>query len=95
MNAKDRAASHELCTGASGDISRLLEIMRRLRDPETGCKWDIEQDFNTIAPYTLEEAYEVNDAINQQDWPGLESELGDLLLQSVYHCQIADGTRFV
>ena len=69
-------------------IERLLEIMARLRDPETGCPWDIEQDFGTIAPYTIEEAYEVADAIERQDWPELEGELGDLLLQSVYHAQM-------
>ena len=68
---------------------RLLEIMRALRDPEHGCPWDIEQDFSSIAPYTIEEAYEVVDAIEQQNWTGLKSELGDLLLQSVYHSQIA------
>ena len=58
---------------------RLLEIMRALRDPEHGCPWDIEQDFSSIAPYTIEEAYEVADAIEQQNWTGLKSELGDLL----------------
>ena len=57
-------------------MERLLEIMRRLRDPETGCPWDIEQTFATIAPYTIEEAYEVADAIERQDWPELEGELG-------------------
>ena len=66
-------------------IERLLEIMRRLRDPQTGCPWDIEQDFDSIAPYTIEEAYEVADAIERRDWPELEGELGDLLLQTVYH----------
>ena len=71
-------------------IERLLEIMRRLRDPETGCPWDIEQTFATIAPYTIEEAYEVADAIERQDWPELEGELGDLLLQSVYHTAIGE-----
>ncbi|WP_299614443.1 nucleoside triphosphate pyrophosphohydrolase [uncultured Tateyamaria sp.] len=71
-------------------IERLLEIMRRLRDPETGCPWDIEQTFKTIAPYTIEEAYEVADAIERQDWAELEGELGDLLLQSVYHTAIGE-----
>ena len=71
-------------------IERLLEIMRRLRDPDTGCPWDIEQTFQTIAPYTIEEAYEVADAIERQDWPELEGELGDLLLQSVYHTAIGE-----
>ena len=66
-------------------IERLLEIMRRLRDPKNGCPWDIEQTFDTIAPYTIEEAYEVADAIERKDWPELEGELGDLLLQTVYH----------
>jgi len=71
-----------------GGMSRLLEIMRRLRDPDTGCPWDIEQDFNSIAPYTIEEAYEVADAIARNDWAELEGELGDLLLQTVYHTQM-------
>jgi ATP diphosphatase len=75
-------------------IERLQEIMRRLRDPETGCPWDIEQTFDTIAPYTIEEAYEVADAIERKDWPELEGELGDLLLQTVYHTAMGeeDGT---
>ncbi|MDQ7069338.1 MAG: nucleoside triphosphate pyrophosphohydrolase [Rhodobacterales bacterium] len=72
----------------NGGMSRLLAIMRALRDPDTGCPWDIEQDFNSIAPYTIEEAYEVADAIERADWPDLEGELGDLLLQTVYHTQI-------
>ena len=71
-------------------IERLLEIMRRLRDPETGCPWDIEQTFQTIAPYTIEEAYEVADAIERRDWAELEGELGDLLLQSVYHTAMGE-----
>ena len=69
-------------------LPRLVEVMRRLRDPEAGCPWDIEQDFATIAPYTIEEAYEVSDAIDRKDWPELEGELGDLLLQVVYHGQM-------
>lgn len=73
-----------------GGLPRLLRIMARLRDPENGCPWDIEQDFASIAPYTIEEAYEVADAIERQDWPELEGELGDLLLQVVYHSQMAD-----
>lgn len=72
-----------------GGMPRLLEIMRRLRDPKTGCPWDIEQDFASIAPYTIEEAYEVADAIERRDWAELKGELGDLLLQSVYHTQMA------
>lgn len=72
-----------------GGMPRLLEIMRRLRDPETGCPWDIEQDFSTIAPYTIEEAYEVADAIERQEWGELKGELGDLLFQSVFHAQMA------
>ena len=75
-------------TAPGNGITRLLEIMARLRDPQTGCPWDIEQNFQTIAPYTIEEAYEVADAIEKADWPGLEGELGDLLLQSVYHAQM-------
>ena len=78
----------DLIHDTKAGIDRLLHIMRRLRDPETGCPWDIEQTFQTIAPYTIEEAYEVADAIERQDWPELEGELGDLLLQTVYHTAI-------
>ena len=74
----------------SRDISRLIEIMAALRDPKTGCPWDIEQDFSTIAPYTVEEAYEVADAIARGDLDDLREELGDLLLQVVYHAQMAE-----
>ncbi|MFC4668388.1 nucleoside triphosphate pyrophosphohydrolase [Seohaeicola nanhaiensis] len=73
----------------NGGIERLLEIMRRLRDPKSGCPWDIEQDFATIAPYTIEEAYEVADAIEREAWDELKGELGDLLFQSVFHAQMA------
>ncbi len=73
-----------------GGMPRLLEIMRALRDPETGCPWDIEQSFESIAPYTVEEAYEVADAIARKDWDDLRDELGDLLLQAVYHARIAE-----
>lgn len=71
-------------------IDRLLAIMARLRDPATGCPWDIQQTFATIAPYTLEEAHEVADAIERQAWGELKGELGDLLFQTVYHAQMAD-----
>ena len=74
----------------SKDVSRLVEIMRALRAPETGCPWDVEQTFESIIPYTLEEAYEVAEAIAKSDMPNLEEELGDLLLQVVYHAQMAD-----
>lgn len=70
------------------NMNDLLEIMAKLRDPETGCPWDIEQSFETIAPYTIEEAYEVDDAIRAKDMPALVDELGDLLLQVVFHSQI-------
>ena len=69
----------------AGGVARLLDIMRRLRDPVTGCPWDIEQDFSTIAPYTLEEAHEVADAIERKAWDELRGELGDLLFQVVLH----------
>ena len=76
-------------------IERLLKVMARLRDPNGGCPWDLEQDFSTIAPYTIEEAYEVADAIERQDFDDLEGELGDLLLQVVYHAQMAkEAGRF-
>lgn len=68
----------------------LLRIMAKLRDPDGGCPWDVEQNFATIAPYTIEEAYEVADAIEQNDMDGLRGELGDLLLQVVFHAQMAD-----
>ena len=71
------------------EIDRLLDIMARLRDPQTGCPWDVEQDFQTIAPYTVEEAFEVADAIARDDMDDLRDELGDLLFQVVYHAQMA------
>ncbi|HJP05504.1 MAG: nucleoside triphosphate pyrophosphohydrolase [Chromatiales bacterium] len=71
------------------DINKLLEVMAQLRDPDTGCPWDIDQDFRSIAPYTIEEAYEVADAIERGDLEGLREELGDLLLQVVFHAQMA------
>ncbi|MEM9496759.1 MAG: nucleoside triphosphate pyrophosphohydrolase [Pseudomonadota bacterium] len=71
-------------------MDRLRAIMRALRDPDHGCPWDIEQTFGTIAPYTIEEAYEVADAIERGDWTDLQDELGDLLLQTVFHAQIAE-----
>jgi nucleoside triphosphate diphosphatase len=70
-------------------LADLLAIMARLRDPERGCPWDVKQDFSTIAPYTVEEAYEVADAIDRRDWHDLRDELGDLLLQVVFHAQMA------
>ena len=81
---------NDLIHDRSAGVERLLEIMRRLRDPEGGCPWDIEQDFATIAPYTIEEAYEVADAIERSDWGELKGELGDLLFQSVFHAQMAE-----
>lgn len=85
----DPEAQEQLVRHGSG-IDRLLEIMSRLRDPQTGCPWDIEQTFSTIAPYTLEEAHEVADAIEREAWGDLKGELGDLLFQTVYHAQMAD-----
>ena len=75
---------------AERPIDRLVEIMRRLRDPKTGCEWDSVQTFDTIAPYTIEEAYEVADAIARDDMGALADELGDLQLQVVFHAQIAE-----
>ncbi len=71
-------------------MAELLEIMARLRNPNGGCPWDIEQDFSTIAPYTIEEAYEVADAITRGDMRALKDELGDLLFQAVYHARMAE-----
>jgi ATP diphosphatase len=76
-------------TGSSS-LSDLVEIMRRLRDPASGCEWDVAQSFATIAPYTIEEAYEVADAIERQDLEALKDELGDLQLQIVYHSRMAE-----
>jgi nucleoside triphosphate diphosphatase len=76
----------------SKDITRLLEIMAALRTPVTGCAWDLAQNFETIAPYTLEEAYEVADAIARGDLTDLKEELGDLLLQVVFHARMAEET---
>jgi ATP diphosphatase len=77
----------------SRDIGRLLEIMAALRTPETGCPWGLAQNFSTIAPYTLEEAYEVADAIARDDLADLKDELGDLLLQVVFHARMAEEQR--
>lgn len=77
-------------TALSSQIDRLLAIMARLRDPERGCEWDVAQTFKTIAPYTIEEAYEVADAIERDDMTELKSELGDLLLQVVFHSRMAE-----
>ena len=79
-----------LINNPSKGMLRLQEIMRALRDPEGGCPWDIEQNFSSIAPYTVEEAYEVADAIERENWDDLKNELGDLLLQTVYHTQMAE-----
>lgn len=85
---KSHTQSQAICLSPDGDISRLIEIMRRLRDPKMGCPWDIEQSYATIAPYTIEEAYEVADAIERADMTDLEGELGDLLLQVIYFTQM-------
>lgn len=78
-------APHDLSS-----LAELLRIMARLRDPDGGCPWDLEQSFETIAPYTIEEAYEVEDAIARKDIAGLKDELGDLLLQVVFHARMAE-----
>jgi MazG family protein len=81
--------SDEVIADPARGIERLIELMRRLREPEQGCPWDVEQTFRSIAPYTIEEAYEVADAIERGDMADLTDELGDLLLQVVYHAQMA------
>lgn len=75
------------------DIQSLLELMARLRDPQTGCPWDQQQNFHTIAPYTIEEAYEVADAIERNEMDELKGELGDLLFQVVFHAQLASEAK--
>jgi len=72
------------------EIDRLIAIMAKLRDPDGGCPWDLEQNFHTIAPYTIEEAYEVAEAIEEEDWQDLKGELGDLLFQVVFHARMAE-----
>lgn len=84
-----RPESDRLIADSTAGMARLLEIMARLRAPD-GCPWDLEQDFDSIAPYTLEEAHEVADAIARRAWDELRSELGDLLFQAVYHAQMAE-----
>jgi len=74
------------------EIEKLLQVMKSLRDPDSGCAWDLKQDFASIAPYTIEEAYEVADAIAREDVSDLRDELGDLLFQVVFHAQMADET---
>ncbi|HFD31366.1 MAG TPA: nucleoside triphosphate pyrophosphohydrolase [Gammaproteobacteria bacterium] len=71
-------------------IQQLIDIMRALRDPESGCPWDLEQDFQSLIPFTIEEAYEVADAIERNDIGDIKSELGDLLFQIIFYCQLAD-----
>ncbi len=80
----------DLIHDPEGGMARLVAIMARLRDPQTGCPWDVEQTFATIAPYTIEEAYEVADAIERGAWGELKGELGDLLFQSVFHARMAE-----
>lgn len=96
MQSPNAATVVASCSGLTANrylpmssISRLLQIMSRLRDPGGGCPWDLEQNFQTIAPYTIEEAYEVADAIERQDTDALREELGDLLFQIVFHAQMA------
>lgn len=82
-------------SSSTPQIERLLEIMAKLRDPQTGCPWDTQQTFKTIAPYTLEETYEVIDAIEREDFNDLKGELGDLLFQVVFYAQMAkEQSRF-
>jgi ATP diphosphatase len=85
-----RSLSDALVHAPTGSVERLREIMRRLRDRDSGCPWDLQQDFSSIAAYTIEEAYEVADAIARGDMDDLADELGDLLLQVVYHAQMAE-----
>lgn len=89
MNVSPEVSPSADAPEASG-MARLLAIMARLRDPATGCEWDVAQTFATIAPYTIEEAYEVADAIQREDLPALREELGDLLLQVVFHARMAE-----
>ncbi len=88
--AKDQKVNARHVPSDDRPLDRLLHVMARLRDPDGGCPWDLEQNFASIAPYTIEEAYEVSDAIGRNDMNDLKEELGDLLLQVVFHARIAD-----
>ncbi len=90
LGGMKKTDSDILVNNPKGGLPRLQEIMRRLRDPKTGCPWDIVQDFKSIAPYTIEEAYEVADAIERGAMDDLPGELGDLLLNVIYHAQMAE-----
>lgn len=90
MQATEVALQMESADRIEPPIDRLLAIMARLRDPVGGCEWDIAQTFETIAPYTIEEAHEVADAIARGDMADLKDELGDLLLQVIFHARIAE-----
>ncbi|NDC56125.1 MAG: nucleoside triphosphate pyrophosphohydrolase, partial [Alphaproteobacteria bacterium] len=79
---------------SAAGLHKLLEVMARLRDPQHGCPWDLEQDFKSIAKYTIEETYEVVDAIEREDFAALKEELGDLLLQIVFYAQMADEKKY-
>jgi nucleoside triphosphate diphosphatase len=83
-------SNRQRAPAATGEIEKLIEVMAALRTPVTGCPWDLEQTFSTIAPYTIEEAYEVADAIERGDMGELKEELGDLLLQVVYHARMGE-----
>ena len=91
LSARIATSPHEALRSVkpSRDIQRLIEIMAALRTPDTGCPWDLKQDFGTIAPYTIEEAHEVADAIARNDLDDLKDELGDLLLQVAFHARMA------
>lgn len=90
QDAVHPALADRIASADETGIPRLLAIMAALRDPKSGCPWDIEQNFATIAPYTIEEAHEVADAITREAWDELPGELGDLLLQVIFHAQMAD-----
>src|ERR1700760_1535500 len=83
-----------MTASAEAELRRLLDIMAALRDPEHGCPWDKQQNFDTIAPYTIEEAYEVADAIAARDYASLPDELGDLLFQVVFHARMAEEAGY-
>ncbi len=88
---QDRPLEAAPPTEAAGQLTRLLEVMATLRDPRAGCPWDQAQTFDSIAPYTIEEAYEVADAVARRDWVALPDELGDLLFQVVYHASLGEA----
>lgn len=94
QSSRIRGVSYVKQADSRLSLDKLLTIMEALRDPKSGCPWDIEQSYRTIVPYTIEEVYEVVDAIEREDYSSLKDELGDLLFQVVFYCQLAKEDKY-